>query len=86
MPTPGPIPLGEARHAPGSISQVLAGRTVELVLTDDRYLIVRCIDGHEAVIEWTSDGPMLVRVDVRIMLAAAPEALAGVGLFGGGRR
>lgn len=82
MRAPLAMPLGEDRFRPGAITRALSGRTVEAVMTDDRErMVIRCTDGHELVIVWTSDGPMLERVDVRIRLEPLPPLFATAGSF-----
>ncbi len=79
---PAPMPLGEDRFRPGAITRALTGRTVEAVMTDDRErMVVRCTDGHEVVIAWTCDGPVLERVDVRLRLEPLPPMFATAGAF-----
>ena len=62
------------------ITPHIAGKTVEVALTDGKDLILRCTDGHEYVIGF-ENGPFLKKTNVRIVIPL-PSAAGGVA-FGG---
>lgn len=65
-------------HQPGFITSHLQGRTVESLLIDGTWLIIRFTDGHEAKIGWQdtsgnqlSGEPFLENMDVKIAVIGA---------------
>jgi len=61
-----------------NITAHLAGKTIEVALTDGEVLLLRTTDGHEFRIKWIDGEPCMVGVDVRIFVAMP-------GLFGEAR-
>ena len=68
----------ETHGAGGFITSWLQGRTVEYLLEDGKWLIIRFTDGHEARIGWQdasgnqlSGSPFIENLDVRIVVAGA---------------
>lgn len=59
-----------------TITDVIAGKTVEVMLTDGKDLIIRCTDGQEFVIGF-ENGPFLKNINMRIVLPV-PDAMSGV--------
>jgi len=49
----------------------LAGKTIQAVLTNGHELIMQCTTGEEVVIGWTTDGPIFLRQDVKLVLPDA---------------
>jgi len=69
--------FGSQGHLGGWITSHLQGRTVEMLMEDGVWLIIRFTDGHEARIGW-ADGdkqlkgsPFLENLDVKIQIAGA---------------
>ena len=67
----------------GWITSHLQGRTVEALMIDGEFLILRFTDGHEAKIGWQDKSgnklmgePYLQRLDVRIFISGA--GLSGI--------
>ena len=65
-------------EGPGFITGHLQGRTVECLMIDGTWLIIRFTDGHEARIGWQDKSgnqiqgePFLENLDVRIFVAGA---------------
>jgi len=70
-------------NGPGFITSHLQGRTVESLLIDGTWLIIRFTDGHEARIGWQNKSgnqikgePFLENLDVKIQLVGA--SLSGI--------
>ena len=75
---------GEQGHGGGWITSFLQGRTVESIMEDGQWLILRFTDGHEAKIGWQDaagnqlrGSPFLENLDVKIFVAGA--GLTGIG-------
>lgn len=71
-------------QGPGFITSLLGGKTIDCLLIDGTWLIIRCTDGHEARIGWqdikgnqVNGEPFLENLDVRIQLKGA--SLSGTG-------
>lgn len=69
---------GEQGHGGGWITSFLQGRTIDCMMRDGKWLIIRCTDGHEARIGWQDtsgnqlDGdPFLENMDVKIFVPGA---------------
>lgn len=68
---------GQGDTQGGWITSFLQGRTVEAVMRDGQWLILRFTDGHEARIGWQHSGnqvlgePFLENLDVRIFIPGA---------------
>ena len=68
---------GAHGHLGGWITSHLQGRTVECLMRDGQWLIIRFTDGHEARIGWQHSGnqvlgePFLENLDARIFVAGA---------------
>ena len=67
-----------ANQGPGFITSHLRGRTVDKLLIDGTWLIIRFTDGHEAKVGWQDTAgnqlkgePFLENLDVRIALVGA---------------
>ena len=76
--------FGHQGHLGGWITSYLQGRTIECLMKDGEWLILRFTDGHEARIGWQDTGgnqlkgePFLENLDARIFVAGA--GLTGVG-------
>lgn len=76
--------FGHQGHMGGWITTHLQGRTVEALMKDGTWLIIRFTDGHEARIGWQDihgnqlkGDPFLENLDVRIVVAGA--GFSGVG-------
>jgi len=73
---------GQPGHLGGWITSFVQGKTVECLMRDGQWLIIRFTDGHEARIGWQHSGnqvlgePFLENLDVRIFIS-------GAGLTGG---
>jgi hypothetical protein len=81
--------FGVQGHLGGWITTYLQGRTIECLMRDGMFLIIRCTDGHEARIGWQDTSgnqlkgdPFLERLDVRVVAPSA--AVAGVANKPGG--
>jgi hypothetical protein len=57
----------------------MKGKTVHAVMTKGNELIIELTNGEDIVIVWNTDGPVLLRQDVKITL---PDA-GGFGFAGG---
>ena len=71
-------------EGPGFITSHLQGRTVESLMIDGTWLIIRFTDGHEARIGWQDTSgnqlkgePFLENLDVKVFIAGA--GMAGIG-------
>lgn len=68
---------GEQGHGGGWITSFIQGRTIECVMRDGQWLILRFTDGHEARIGWQHGGnqvlgePFLENLDARIFVPGA---------------
>ncbi len=68
---------GQQGHGGGWITSHLQGRTVECIMRDGQWLILRFTDGHEARIGWQHSGnqvlgePFLENLDARIFIPGA---------------
>lgn len=80
---------GQGDYQGGWITSHLQGRTVECIMRDGVWLILRFTDGHEARIGWQHSGnqvlgePFLENLDARIFVSGAgitgdPGAPGGV--------
>ena len=76
--------FGQQGHGGGWITSFLQGRTVECIMEDGQWLILRFTDGHEAKIGWQDaagnqlrGSPFLENLDVKILVAGA--GLSGIG-------
>ena len=76
--------FGHQGHLGGWITSYLQGRTIECLMKDGEWLILRFTDGHEARIGWQDTSgnqlkgePFLENLDARIFVAGA--GLTGVG-------
>jgi len=65
-------------NGPGFITSHLQGRTVDCLLIDGTWLIIRFTDGHEARIGWQDKSgnqikgePFLENLDVKIFISGA---------------
>ena len=82
----GKYSTGPKRSA-GWITSHLQGKTVESLMMDSTWLIVRFTDGHEARIGWQDTGgnqlkgePFLENLDVKIMVSGVGMSGVGGGL------
>ena len=69
---------GHQGHLGGWITTHLQGRTIDCLLRDGEWLIIRCTDGHEARIGWQDThgnklrgDPFLENLDVRVFISGA---------------
>ncbi len=69
---------GSQGHLGGWITTHLQGRTIECLMRDGMFLIIRFTDGHEARIGWQDKSgnqlagdPFLENLDVRIFVPGA---------------
>ena len=68
---------GQGDYQGGWITSHLQGRTLESLMRDGMWLILRFTDGHEARIGWQHSGnqvlgePFLENLDARIFVAGA---------------
>ena len=68
---------GQGDYQGGWITSHLQGRTIEAIMRDGMWLILRFTDGHEARIGWQHSGnqvlgePFLENLDARIFVAGA---------------
>ena len=68
---------GQQGHLGGWITSHLQGRTIECLMRDGVWLILRFTDGHEARIGWQHSGnqvlgePFLENLDARIFVPGA---------------
>jgi hypothetical protein len=65
-------------HNPGFISSHVGGKTIECLLIDGTWLIIRTTDGHEFKIGWQDSSgnqvqgePFLENLDARIIVPGA---------------
>ena len=65
-------------QGPGFITSLLQGKTIDCLLIDGTWLIIRCTDGHEARIGWQDASgnqlkgePFLENLDVRVFIQGA---------------
>ena len=54
-----------------TLTELLHGRMVAWVATDETQLVLGMADGHEVRIKWGENGPELAGQDVRIVLPSA---------------
>lgn len=63
------------KHVVGSsvnIHNNIAGKTIDMALTDGKALVLCATDGHEYRIEWTDGEPVLTAVNVRVAINLPP--------------
>jgi hypothetical protein len=70
--------FGHQGHLGGWITTFLQGRTIDCLLRDGTWLIIRCTDGHEARIGWQDKNgnqlqgdPFLENMDVKVWVPGA---------------
>ena len=74
---------GAQGHLGGWITSFVQGRTVECLMRDGMWLIIRFTDGHEARIGWQHSGnqvkgePFLENMDARIVVSGAGFTASG---------